>query len=868
MWKRRRSAEDFAEEIRSHLALEADRLLEEGASEEEAQRMARVQFGSVPAARERFYLRNRLEWLDNFARDLKFAGRQMVKNPGYAVTAVFVLALGIGASTAIFAFVDAALLKPLPYKNPYRLMSVNEGSPSSARWPLSYPDFIDWRRLNHSFTAIDVYSSKGYLLRTRSGQEPVRAQEVSGSFFQTLGVQPILGRDFLPDEDRLGGPNVAVLSYGTWLHRFGARRDIVGQTVELSDNAYTVIGVLPRSFVFAPAGNTEFWVPINSLTKHETSRTFYNFWGVGRLRDGVTVQMALEEMTAIAKQLHQEYGIDGLGMGASVVPLSEVIVGDVRPILLTLMGAATLLLLIASVNVASLVLVRSESRRRELAVRGALGATRARLIQQFVAEGLLLTGFAGAAGLLVAGGLMRLLARLVPKDMASNMPFLEGVGLNAHTTILLVAVAGMTALLVTATPALRLASRDMRENLKDGDRGFSSRLWARLGANLVIVELAVAFVLLAGAGLLGQSLYRMLHEPLGFEPDHLATLSVSAPDTYKGEQQIAGLYREVAERLSSLPGVQSVGMTNMLPVQCNCPIDRIHFAGRPYHGEHNDVVERRVSPGYLSTLNAALMRGRYFQDSDDISRPGAAVINEALARKYFPAQDPIGQRIENDEGGRPSVWEIVGVVRDIREGPLDVEIAPTEYFPLQQAPDHSFNLAVRTRQDAGSMLSDLIKTLRQINPDLGISDEATMNDEIDGTQAALLHRFAAWLVSGFAMIALVLGVVGLYGVIAYSVNQRTREIGVRMALGAQRSSIYGLVLRQAGFLTAVGLTIGLICSVATSMLIRNLLFGVYPWDTLTLTGVAALLAVASLAASFLPARRAASVNPTDALRAE
>src|SRR5271170_5273552 len=438
MFKRKRSTDDFAEEIKAHLELEADELKREGASEEEARRKVRVEFGNVQAARERFYLRNRVEWFDNLVHDTRFAIRQLAKNPGFAATAIIVLALGIGACVAIFAFVDAALLEPLPYANPHQLMSVNESNVESPRWPLSYPDFLDWQRLNKSFSSLDVFGWSGFLLRTASGAEPVQAMRVSGGFFQTLGVHPMLGRDFNPGEDRLGGPNVIILSYGAWLHRFGARSDVVGQTVDLDNNAYTIIGVLPREFSFAPGGNAEFWVPINALSPHEHSRTFYNFLGIGRLRDGVTIQAAQDEMTAIAKQLQRQYGITGRDLSANVVPLSEVIVGDVRPILLTLLGGAGLLLLIACVNVASLVLLRSESRRREVAVRSALGATPLRLVRQFVTEGLLLALF-------------------VPKDMASNMPFLEGVGLNAHTGTFAAAVALLAALLLAATPTLRLS---------------------------------------------------------------------------------------------------------------------------------------------------------------------------------------------------------------------------------------------------------------------------------------------------------------------------------------------------------------------------------------------------------------------------
>ncbi len=869
MFRRRRSADDFAEEIKSHLELEADELQSEGLGEDEAHRRARVEFGNVQTAQERFYLRSRVLWFDNLLRDIKFAIRQLIRNPSFAVVAILVLALGMGASVAIFAFVDAALLEPLPYANPNRLMSVSESSVESPRWPLSYPDFLDWQAQNKSFSSLDVYSWSGFLLRAGSGTEPVQAMRVSGGFFQTLGVHPLLGRDFNPGEDRPGGPNVVILSYGAWLHRFGARLNLIGQTVDLDDHAYTIIGVLPRSFSFAPGGNAEFWTPINVLSPHEHSRTFYNFLGIGRLRDGITAQSAQTEMTAIAKQLQRQDGITGRNLSANVAPLSEVVVGDVRPILLTLLGGAGLLLLIACVNVSSLVLVRSQYRKREIAVRGALGATPARLVKQFVTEGLLLAALGSGAGIIVAAVLIRLLARLIPKDMASNMPFLDGVGLNAHTVAVAAAIALLAALLLAATPVSGRSFPRVRDGLSEGDRGATSQIWRRLGANLVVVELAIAAVLLAGAGLLGRSFYQLLHVPLGFDPDHLATVEVAVPGAvYKTSEQTTELYREVVRRVSSLPGVESAGLTRMLPVQCNCPTDGIRIVGRPYHGEHNEVNERHVSSSYLPTLKARLVRGRFFTEADDSSMPGVAVINQALARKYFPGQDPIGQSIADDEGGRPSEWQIVGVVDNIHEGPLDLDIAPTEYFSVNQTGDRNFTLVVRSSQDAGALLPVLVSMPHQIDPGLGVSDEATMIEKIDATQAALLHRFSAWLVGGFAAMALILGIVGLYGVIAYSVSRRTREIGVRMALGAQRSSVYGLVMQQAGWLTAAGLAIGLICSVGTSALIRSLLFGVQAWDAVTLASVALLLGLASMAASFLPARRAASVNPVEALRTE
>jgi predicted permease len=386
---------------------------------------------------------------------------------------------------------------------------------------------------------------------------------------------------------------------------------------------------------------------------------------------------------------------------------------------------------------------------------------------------------------------------------------------------------------------------------------------------MITVELAVAVVLLTGAGLLGQSFYRLLHVQLGFDPDRLATLQVMAPDrSYKDGGQIVALHEEIARRISTLPGVESVGLTSMLPVQCDCPLDNFQIEGKPTRNEHNHVDERHVSSEYLPVLRAKLLRGRFFSEADNASTPGVAVINDTLARQFFPGHEPIGQRIQNDEGGKPSTWEIVGIIEDVREGPLDVPPSPTEYFPMSQTADHYFSMAVRTRQDAASLLSELVRTLHQIDPSLGTSNEMTMNEQIENTQMALLHQFSAWLVSGFAAIALILSVAGMYGVVTYSVSQRTREIGIRMAMGAERGSVYRLVLRQAGFLTCVGLAVGLVCSVGVSLLMRSLLFGVSFWDPLTLACVAGLVGAGSMFASFMPAHRAASVNPVDALRAE
>jgi macrolide transport system ATP-binding/permease protein len=464
---------------------------------------------------------------------------------------------------------------------------------------------------------------------------------------------------------------------------------------------------------------------------------------------------------------------------------------------------------------------------------------------------------------------MQVLLRLIPADMMFSMPYLRGLGLNLHAVVFALAITVLATVLFSVTPTLRLVRTEMREGLAEGGRGSAGTLWRRFGANLVVVELAIAVVLLAGAGLLGKSFYRLLHVDLGFEPDHLATLQIAAPDSsYSKDEQAVALTRLVVSRVSSLPGVKSVALASVLPVSFNGNTTWIRFLDRPYHGEHNEVNERDVSSEYFATVQARLLRGRYFTDAEDASKPGVVVINQALARQYFPGQDPIGKKLIHYDSDPKSIREIIGIVDDIKEGPLDSEIWPAVYYPLNQAANPYFALVARTSQGEESVLPTLVRTIHQIDPDIGTYDEATMMQRMNDSQTAYLHRSSAWLVGGFAALALLLGAVGLYGVIAYSVGQRTREIGVRMALGAQRGSVYRLILTEAGWLTGGGIAIGLGCSVAAATLMRKVLFGVSSWDVSTLAAVVAVLGASALLASYVPAHRAASVNPLEALRAE
>jgi len=866
LFGREQFAGELDEEMAFHREQMARELEAEGMTPEAARYAAARQFGNATRLRERSHevVGFRAETV---ALDLRFAVRQLRKNPGFAMTAILMLALGIGASTAIFSFVDAALIRPLPFAQPKRLVDVDESAPMFPRSNLSRDDYDDWKRMNSTLSSLDVYTSGGFLLRMGSVSEPVPAARVSDGFFHTLGVQPMLGRDFRPGEDKPGAAKVAMLPYGTWMKRFGGRGDVIGETVSLSGDAYTIIGVLPRGFAFPPRGNAEFWVPMGDKNGCEQRRSCHDLDGMGRLKDGVTIAEAKADLKKVAAQLEKQFPQSNTGQSASVQTLDEFIVGPIRPILLMLLAGAGLLLLIACVNVASLLLVRSERRRREVAVRGALGATPGRLSRQFVTEGLLLAGAGGGAGVVVAALTMTLIKKMIPEPITQQATFLGDVGTNAHTLLFAGGVAVAAAMLMALTPVMRLAFQDIHHALSEGGRGAAGRFWRRLGANLVVVELTVAMVLLAGAGLLGKSLYRLLHVELGMNPEHVATVNLMAPGNPKPEELVA-LYGEMERRVRSLPGVEAVGFTSDLPVRCNCDTDWIRIPGRPFHGEHNDVMERDASVDYLSALGARLKKGRWFTEQDDAKHPYVTVINETMARKYFPGEDPLGKTIGSPQLDPKQMRQVVGVVTDIREAALDDLPLPAEYFPINRGPDNFFSLAVRTRGDEKALLPELVRTLRGIDPNLGVYGELTMTDLIDATPPAMIHQLAAWLVGGFAVLALVLGVVGLYGVVAYSVSQRTREIGVRMALGAQRGAVHRLILKEAGLLAGMGIVLGLACSIGAAALMKGLLFGVQAWDVSTLAGVAGVLGCFALLASFIPARRAARVNPVDALRSE
>ncbi len=779
------------------------------------------------------------------------------------------MALGIAATVAIFSFVQAALIKPLPYRDQSRLVAAFESSPGAPRSWLSYPDFADWKKLNKVFTSIDAYALNGsFTLNTRTGAEQVPGTRVSAGFFRTLGIQPALGRDFRVGEDAADAPRTLILSYTAWQKRFGGRPDVLGRALTLNGNPATVIGVLPPHFQFAPYGGAEFWATLRRTDACEQHRDCHNLVTIARLKDGISIETASANMRAIAQQLQRQYPSNRIFGSANLVPLREFIVGDVRPVLLILLSGAGLLLLMACVNVTTLLLARSDKRRREIAVRGAIGASSSRLFHQFAIEGFVLAAAGCVLGVAFAERSIRLLTSLVPADKMQSMPYLRGIGLNSWTVAFACGISLLAGTVFSFIPIARTSLADILDGLKEGARGSAGTTWRRFGSSLVVIEVALAMVLMVSAGLLGKSLYQLLHLELGFKPDHLVYFQTSwAPRKYQTDEQTILLERQIVDRISTLPGVTAVGLSTAPPIDSAWGTASFHIEGLPNRGENNEVINRQVSAGYFRALQAQLWKGRYFPDSESASKPRVAVVNRTLANKYFPGEDPVGKQIYYDWApGSP--MQVVGVVNDIKEGPLEDPNWPALYVPSDQNPVGWPAILVRTSQPEALLSPKLISAIHGIDPFITVSAGMSMADRINQSPSAYLHRSAAWLVGLFAGAALLLGIVGFYGVVAYSVSQRTREIGVRMALGAERGVVYRLVLGESGWLTGIGIVLGTAGSLTAAVLLRTMLFGVHFWDVPTWVGVATLLGLSALLASYTPARRAASVNPIEALRTE
>ncbi|HEV2915195.1 MAG TPA: ABC transporter permease [Pyrinomonadaceae bacterium] len=811
-------------------------------------------------------------------QDLRYGVRMLIKSRAFTLVAVLALALGIGANTAIFSVVNAVLLRKLPYAQPERVVriwgtntqqSVPRGEGDYYDFNISTNDFADWRASNHVFESIAVFSSLGSVTLT-GRDEPVRLRcpVVSADFFKVLGVQPALGRFFLPEEEQQGKHRAVVLSYGTWQGRFNADPNIVGQTLVLSGNSYTVVGVAPKEFEHPrpnPTAEPEMWRPL-ALQLEPGERNNHWLHAIARLKPGVTTEQAQAEMNLINGQLERQYPDSNTGRGVRLSSLHESMVGNIRSALSVLFGAVGFVLLIACANVANLLLARSSTRQREMAIRTALGASRLRVIRQLLTESVLLSVLGGALGLLIALWATDLLIGL----SGGEIPRLSAISIDARMLGFTAAVSLLTGIIFGLAPALEASRPDLNVSLKEGGRVATGRGRQRFRQALIVSEVALSLVLLIGAGLMMKSFWRLQHVNLGFNPENLLTMYVSLPQTRYPEQSQAALVQQrIVERISALPGVASAASVSILPLSGGNSCDGVMIEGRPA-ATASDVpcVEvRSISPDYFRTMGVPLVRGRALNDHDTSDAPAVVVVNESLVRRLFPGEDPLGRRINHSAPDKPQVWrEIVGVVGDIRHFGPDAEARPEFYEPQLQAPNWGTGLVVRASGDLTNLAAAVRGEVRALDPDLPVYNLKSMEELVSETVAQ--PRFRTLLLAIFAAVALLLSATGLYGVMNYWVTQRTREIGVRMALGAQARDVLRMVVGQGMILAAIGVAVGLVAAFGLTRLINSLLFNVSATDPLTFACVALALCVVAFLASYLPARRATKVDPMVALRYE
>jgi predicted permease len=865
-----RADQELKEELQYHLEREVESGLASGLPFAEAHRGAQRKLGPIMQMREECRDMRGVSFVDHRLQDFRFAVRQIFGHLGFSGTAIFVLALGVCASVTIFGFVDAALFKPLPYARASQLVTAfaaRSDGPEQVRGNVSYLDFRDWSDRVRAFSSIAAYDVRaGFLLTTAEGPRLVPGLRVSANFFRTLGVTPVVGRDFDPAEEGASAPATVMLAYGTWQTRFGSRSDVLGQTVTLQGEPHVVIGVLPQGFLFPMAQHAEFWATIRGDQPCWRLRGCRSLETVARLGNGVSISSAAAAVTSVVEQLRHDYpDVYRDAQVGRLIALRNVMLGDVRPILLVLASGTGLLLLIACINVVSLLLARSDRRRQEIAMRRALGASWVRLIWQFATEMFLLVLVSGVAGVLAAQWGMRSLGGLLSADMISRMPYFQAIGLNVHVLVFACAVCAVLLLVFAFTPVLR-STRDV--DRLASNRGTTSATWRRFGMFLVAAELGIAILLLVSAGLLSKSFYRWLHVDAGFNTHQLVTaivIPLSGPAN-QGRGAPGEFALQVANRVAAIPAVQTVGYADFLPLAPGlAPSSTFWIPGRP---EDRQLKEewpvRHVSASYLRTLQATLLRGRHFSDDEVRSARTVAIINETAARRYFPGENPIGRSIAVGGASSPAE-EIVGIVADIREGPPDAPAHAAIYLPFDQP---IFALVIRTTLPERAVVPAIPAAIRAVRSEVLVTGVTTMTERLDSLPSTALRRSSTWLLGGFAAVAFLLSVFGLYGVVAYSVGQRRREIGVRMALGAQRRSIYRLVLGQAAQVIAVGSALGLLAAVGTATVLRRFLFGVESWDPFTLFAAAAVLIISAMVASYLPARSATSVNPLEVLRAE
>ena len=812
--------------------------------------------------------------MEKLLQDLRYGARMLVKNPGFTLVAVITLALGIGANTAIFSVVDRVLLARPPYKDPDRLVMIWGLNPQHAQEInlVSSADFEDWRKLNTVFEDLAASRDASYSLTGMGDPESITGYRFAGNFFSVMGVSAALGRTFNQDDDKAGSERVVVLSHKLWQRRFGSDPSVIGRSITLSGNPHTVIGVMPAGF--AHPQTAELWAPLKLETAPpqvlaNRQRRFLRV--MARLKPGVTHSQAQAEMDQIALRLQQENPTTNAGEGAKIESVQERYAGDARRPLLVLLGAVGFVLLIASANIANLFLARAASRQREIAIRLALGAGRGRLIRQFLTESILLSLVGGACGLVLTLWSTSFLVSLFPKNIANlNLPLVDDIPINARVMGFTLLIAVATGIIFGLVPALQSAKVDLNTTLKETGGNVAGGLRSgRFRGGLVVTEMALALVLLIGAGLMIKSFWRLQNADLGLNPKNVMTMEVMLPD-YKYDQphKRTAFLQNAIRRIEALPGVQSAGAINFLPLTGFWGTSTFFIEGQPIPppGQEPEADNRLVTENYFSTMGMKLIKGRTFTEQDHEKAPHVAILNETAARRFFPGEDPVGKRINLGDQTEPNINEIIGIVNDVKAFGLEEETHADVYRPFAQVTFPLIAFAVRTAGEPGSITAAVTNEIWAVDKDQPLFKVISM--DALAAESITLRRVSMLLVAAFAVLALVLATIGVYGVISYSVSQRTHEIGVRMALGAQGRDVLRMLVKEGMTLALLGVGIGLAAGVGLTRFIASLLFGVGTTDPATFVIVPILLIAVALAACFIPARRATKVDPMVALRYE
>jgi predicted permease len=882
---------ELTAELRAYIdLLTAENIEKRGMSPDEARRAALLAAGGEEQLKEQVRDARTGAWVETLLRDLRYGARMLVRAPGFTVTAIVTLALGIGANTALFTVVNGVLLRPLPYPHSEQLYALHASKPPNfPTGSISYPNFLDWQRRNRTFSAMALNRGTGFNLISGGEPERIRGQWITADFFPLLGVQPLLGRHMAPGEDAVGGAFVVEISEGLWKRRFGASPNILGRAITLDDRSFTVIGVIPASFDLLQSNlsTPDVYVPLGQLRTPALQRrgAGLGLHGFGRLKPGVSLAQAREDMARVTGELASEFPDINRGVGAALVPLKDAIVGDVRPILLFLLAAVAFVLLIACVNVASLLLARSASRAREFAVRAALGASRSRLVRQLLTESVLLGLAGGVVGLAIASWGTRAALALLPQAL----PRMQEVRLDARVLLFTVGISTFAGLLFALAPAFRITSPELRSALNVGRSAGGRRL--RPHRVLIVVEVATALLLLVGTGLMLRSLARLWQSDPGFNPHNVTTFYVDLPSGMRGASptRLRAAWRQIHDSVADTPGILAASLRDGSMIMQGD--DEIVFwhAGEPEPpsgSEKSMALRYDVMPEYLQTFGISLHRGRFFSPQESDNTPTTIVVDDVFAATYFPGEDALGKRIlwsvsTQPQNGAPEKKriveaEIVGIVGHVKQWGLEADdtqpLRAQLYTNLLQAREEdwegAYNLGLSARFDGDSVSATraVRDALRRLNAELVVYGFHTMDEMIE--QSLRDRRFSMVLLATFALAALLLAAVGIYGVISYLVRERTQEIGVRMALGANRATVLRMVLLEGFRLAGAGLAIGLVASIPAARAMRSLLYGVRPSDPLTYLAVAFVLLGVALLASFIPAHRATRIDPMQALRCD